>query len=208
VSEFLSALAQHRLLAVVRLRGIGAIQVHRTSAILLDAGLQILEITYDSDAALETLPRLRREFPHAWIGMGTVLDARAAAEAVEAGAQFIVTPGERPSVATAAREAGVALLPGAWTPSEVMRTWDIGCAAVKLFPCSVGGVQHVRDLRAPLPHVPLVAVGGVTLENAGAFLAAGAVALGVGSALTQGIDDAQHLRNTVQTWLEAVRGVA
>lgn len=197
-SGFLEQLRQHRLMAILRLRdGQHPLEL---AVRLLDAGLQILEITVDSPSCFEAVKALRRSHPQAWIGVGTVLEVTAVEPAASAGAQFLVSPGLRPRVAAACLRHGLGYLPGAFTPSEVLNAWDDGCSAVKLFPASLGGAPYLRELRAPLPHIPLVAVGGVKLENAGAFLGAGAVAVGVGSAFTQVAPE--EIPGAVRHWLQ------
>jgi len=116
------------------------------------------------------------------VGAGTVTDADTARRAVEAEAEFIVTPCLVPEVIEVAKRADVAVLPGALTPSEVFRAHSLGGDMVKVFPAqSMGGASYLRALRGPFPHIPLVPTGGITLENVRAMFDAGAAAVGVGS---------------------------
>jgi 2-dehydro-3-deoxyphosphogluconate aldolase / (4S)-4-hydroxy-2-oxoglutarate aldolase len=118
------------------------------------------------------------------VGAGTVTDAETARRAVDAGAEFIVTPCLFPDVIEAARRADVAVLPGALTPTEVFEAFRLGGDMVKVFPIqSVGGAAYLRALRGPFPDIPLVPTGGVTLANVAEMFAAGAAAVGVGSEL-------------------------
>jgi 2-dehydro-3-deoxyphosphogluconate aldolase/(4S)-4-hydroxy-2-oxoglutarate aldolase len=115
------------------------------------------------------------------IGAGTVLTVAQAKEAIEAGASFLVTPGLRPDVARAAHEAGVPIVLGALTPTEVAQAIDLGAAAVKIFPAKAFGPGYFKDLRGPYPGLPLVASGGVNADNAAEFLAQGALAVCAGT---------------------------
>jgi 2-dehydro-3-deoxyphosphogluconate aldolase/(4S)-4-hydroxy-2-oxoglutarate aldolase len=117
------------------------------------------------------------------IGAGTILKADEAKEAIRAGAQFLVAPTLNPEVVRAGLERDVAVIPGAFTATEIAKAWELGAGLVKLFPAGSVGPAYVRDLLGPLSFVPLIASGGVTLENAGAFIRAGAAAIGVGRAL-------------------------
>jgi len=114
------------------------------------------------------------------IGSGTVLTIDSAAAAVAAGATFLVTPHTDPSLIAWACERSIPILAGALSPTEVLAAWRAGASAVKLFPASWNGVAYLRDLRAPFPEIPFVPTGGISLHTAGAFVAAGAVAVGVG----------------------------
>ena len=115
------------------------------------------------------------------VGAGTVLSVPAARRAVDAGAAFLVCPHTDLRLVEWALEHAVPIFPGALTPTEVVRAWDAGATAVKLFPASVVGPAFVREIRGPLPQVPLIPTGGVSADNAGAFISAGAVAVGLGS---------------------------
>lgn len=121
---------------------------------------------------------------------GTVMSTGEAADAVAAGATFLVSPHTDPDLVCWAAARGVAVVPGAFTPTEVAAAWNAGATAVKLFPASVGGPALVRELRGPFAHMAFIPSGGITAENAGAFLAAGAVAVGIGGWLTRNADPA------------------
>jgi 2-dehydro-3-deoxyphosphogluconate aldolase/(4S)-4-hydroxy-2-oxoglutarate aldolase len=161
---------------------------------ILAGGISVFEITMTVPDAPEVIRLLQSRLgDRALIGAGTVLDAAGARDCIDAGAAFIVSPGfDSPTVALA-QEAGVAVMPGALTPTEVITAWKAGADVVKIFPASaLGGASYLRALRGPLPQVKLMPTGGVNLSTARDFLAAGAIALGVGSelvdmsALTQG----------------------
>jgi len=152
---------------------------------LLEAGLTVAEITMTVPNAIDAIAAVAKRFPNqVLIGAGTVTDADTARRAVDAGAEFIVTPCLVPEVIDAGRRADVAVLPGALTPTEVLEAFRLGGDMVKVFPAqSVGGAAYLRALRGPFPEIPLVPTGGVTLDNVREMFGAGAVAVGVGSEL-------------------------
>jgi len=152
---------------------------------ILAGGISVFEITMTIPDAPAVIRALRdRLGGRALIGAGTVLDAADARACIEAGAEFIVSPGFDPATIAAAHEAGIAAMPGALTPTEVIAAWKAGADVVKIFPASaLGGASYLRALKGPLPQIKLMPTGGVNLNTAKDFLAAGAVALGVGSEL-------------------------
>jgi 2-dehydro-3-deoxyphosphogluconate aldolase/(4S)-4-hydroxy-2-oxoglutarate aldolase len=117
------------------------------------------------------------------LGAGTVLDAETARAAIAAGARFIVSPTLSEPVIETCRRHGVASIPGAYTPTEILAAWEMGADLVKVFPARSLGPQYIRDVLAPLPQVRLVPTGGVDLDNAAAFIAAGAAAVAIGGSL-------------------------
>lgn len=148
------------------------------------AGIPALEITIDSPGALDVIRELRTRLLCASIGVGTVLRADDVEAAIDAGAQFVVSPHVDEAVIAASVARGIPALPGAATPTEALRAWHAGASLVKLFPAATGGPAAIGAIRGPLPMIPLVAVGGVDGSNARAYLAAGAAAVGIGSWLT------------------------
>lgn len=152
---------------------------------ILEGGISIFEITLTVPGAVGLIEQLRQRFgDRAVIGAGTVLTAEQAADCLEAGAQFIVSPGlDVPTVELGLRR-GVACMPGALTPTEVIAAHKLGVDMVKIFPCSaMGGASYIKALRGPLPHVKFLPTGGVNATTAREYLAAGASALGIGSEL-------------------------
>jgi 2-dehydro-3-deoxyphosphogluconate aldolase/(4S)-4-hydroxy-2-oxoglutarate aldolase len=150
---------------------------------LQQAGLKVAEITMTVPNAIGAIGAVAKRFAgKVLVGAGTVTDAETARRAVDAGAEFIVTPCLVPEVIDAARRADVAVLPGALTPTEVFEAFRLGGDMVKIFPAqSVGGAAYLRALRGPFPDIPLVPTGGVTLENIADMFTAGAAAVGVGT---------------------------
>jgi 2-dehydro-3-deoxyphosphogluconate aldolase / (4S)-4-hydroxy-2-oxoglutarate aldolase len=179
------------------------------SRTLGEAGVTCLELTLTTPGAVEALARVRAELPgDVALGMGSVIDADQAAACLDAGADFLVSPGVCAEVAVYAAEHGVACYPGGWTPTELLEAWRLGAPAVKLFPAASGGPRHLKDVRAPLPHIPLVPTGGVALEQIADYVAAGAVAVGLGGPLVGDALDGGSLSALAQraaAALEAVR---
>jgi 2-dehydro-3-deoxyphosphogluconate aldolase / (4S)-4-hydroxy-2-oxoglutarate aldolase len=180
---FLDQVAAVPVVAILRAADAGRfLEVGR---VLYEAGVRAVEVTLTSSGALAAFARLREELPpEASLGVGTVRSAADAERAVEAGATYLIAPDFRPEVVDWAVERGVPVVPGALTPTEIAAAWGAGATAVKVFPVSaVGGPAYLKAVRAPLPEVPLVPTGGVGIDDIGAYLAAGAVAVGIGSPL-------------------------
>jgi 2-dehydro-3-deoxyphosphogluconate aldolase/(4S)-4-hydroxy-2-oxoglutarate aldolase len=151
---------------------------------LAEGGVRALEITMTVPRAIELIAEIAPTLPDEFLlGAGTVVDAATARAAIAAGAQFIVGPVFRPEVIAEAHAHEVPVMPGCFTPTEILSAWDAGADVVKVFPATALGPGYLKDVRAPLPHVKLMPTGGVTVDNAGDWIAAGAVAVGVGSAL-------------------------
>lgn len=148
------------------------------------AGIPIVEITMTVPGALDVIARLAAARPEIVIGAGTVMDAEGARQCLDAGAHFITSPGLDLGVVESSLKAGVFVLPGVMTPTDVTAAWRGGADTVKVFPCApLGGPSYVKVLTAPFPHVRFVAAGGVNQQTAGEFILAGAVAVGVGTEL-------------------------
>jgi len=152
---------------------------------VLAAGISIFEITMTVPDAIQVISSLADRFGgRALVGAGTVLGPEDARACIDAGAQFIVSPGLDVATIEAAHDRGVAAIPGALTPTEVITAWKEGADMVKIFPCSaVGGAKYIRALRGPLPQVKLLPTGGITLATVDEYIAAGATALGIGGEL-------------------------
>ncbi len=173
---------------------------------LANAGARIFEITWDAPDAADDLAALRESLAarqpddRCLVGAGTIRSVDAVEVAMEAGAAFGVAPVWDPAVVQAALELGLPFVPGAYTPTEVDAAWRAGATFVKLFPGSSLGPGHVRELRGPLPEVETIVTGGVDATNGPAFIAAGAVAVGVGGSLVNGTPDERR------TLIAAIRG--
>jgi 2-dehydro-3-deoxyphosphogluconate aldolase/(4S)-4-hydroxy-2-oxoglutarate aldolase len=151
---------------------------------IADGGVRALEVTMTVPGAVDVIRALAPEMPGGFLlGAGTVLDAETSKRVIDAGAQFVVSPVFRRSVIDACHKRGVAALPGCFTPTEILDAWEAGADIVKVFPATALGPQFFKDIHGPLPDVRLMPTGGVTLDNAGDWIRAGAYAVGVGTAL-------------------------
>lgn len=151
---------------------------------LVDGGVRAFELTLNDPEAdalhsIEAVARVAADLGLD-VGAGTVLSIEAAQRAIDAGATFLVSPHLDPSLVRWAATRGVPAFPGCSTPTEILTAWRAGAAAVKLFPASVVGPAFLRELRGPFPDIPVVPTGGVTVDSAPSFIAAGAVAVGMG----------------------------
>ncbi len=177
----LEDLARERLLAIVR--GKDAASAIRASLVMLESGVRLLEVSLVTTDAFHVIAEVTRRAPDdCLIGAGTVLSRDDVARAVDSGARFMVTPAVTEAVAESVAR-GIPVLAGVLTPTEVVAAMNLGASAVKLFPAGAGGPAYLRALRGPLPGVPFVPVGGVDAALAAEYLAAGAVAVGIGSPL-------------------------
>lgn len=153
-------------------------------AALVEGGVRALEVTMTVPGAVEHIRRIAQTLPAGFaLGAGTVTDADTVARIAAAGATFIVSPVFRPAVLEAAAAHDLLAAPGCFSPTEVLDAWEGGARLVKVFPATALGPGYLKDLRGPMPHVKLMPTGGVTVENAGEWIAAGAVAVGIGTSL-------------------------
>jgi 2-dehydro-3-deoxyphosphogluconate aldolase/(4S)-4-hydroxy-2-oxoglutarate aldolase len=159
---------------------------------LADGGVRAIEVTMTVPGAVALIAELARSLPSGFVlGAGTVTDAATARAVIDAGARFVVSPVFRREVVQVCLERGIVSAPGCLSPTEILDAHEMGADVVKVFPATALGPQYIKDLRAPMPQLRLMPTGGVTLDNAGDWIRAGAVAVGVGSALvdTKAIDE-------------------
>jgi len=181
-AEVVDAVERAGIVAVIRMKDPGKLQAVVDA--IADGGIRALEITMTVPGAVELIRDLAPKLPEGFIlGAGTVLDAETVARCADAGARYVVSPVFRRSVIDACKARDLAAMPGCFTPTEILDAWDAGADIVKVFPATTLGPSYLKDVRAPLPQVKLMPTGGVTVENAGEWIKAGAVAVGVGSAL-------------------------
>lgn len=180
--ETLDRIRQAGLLAVIR--GPDPELTVKMVDALIAGGVSGIEITYTTPNAAEVVAALARAHGDAIVlGMGTLLEPFQAEEALVAGARFLVSPHTDPALAQAMAATGLPFMLGALTPSEVVAAHKLGSSVVKIFPGSLGGPAYLKSLRAPLPHIRMMPTGGVSADNVGEWLAAGAFAVGAGSEL-------------------------
>ncbi|MFR9775677.1 bifunctional 4-hydroxy-2-oxoglutarate aldolase/2-dehydro-3-deoxy-phosphogluconate aldolase [Micromonospora sp. MS34] len=203
--DLTAELAATRLLAVIR--GTDPAAAVATGTALLAAGVRVVEVALTTPGACDAIAAIRADAPPgALVGAGTVLTPAAVADVAAAGAQFVVTPAVVDSIGAAARR-GLPVAAGALTPTEAYAAVRAGAVAVKLFPASLGGPAYLKALRDPFPDIPFVAVGGVGLADLPGYLAAGAIAVGVGGPLVGDAasgGDLGALRERARAYLAAV----
>ena len=151
---------------------------------LAEGGVRAIEVTMTVPNAVGLIRELAPSLPSTiLLGAGTVVDAQTAGAVIDAGARYVVSPVFRPEVIAECHKRGVAAAPGCFTPTEILNAHDLGADVVKVFPATALGPQFIKDVRAPLPQLKLMPTGGVSLDNAGDWIRAGAIAVGAGSAL-------------------------
>jgi 2-dehydro-3-deoxyphosphogluconate aldolase / (4S)-4-hydroxy-2-oxoglutarate aldolase len=182
--ENLQTILDAKIIAIIRADESG--KLLEVVKALADGGIKALEITMTTPGALEAIKAASERFGNKiLVGVGSVLDAETARAAILAGAEFIVSPVFKPEIVTLANRYSKVVLPSAYTTTEILIAWESGADLIKLFPADNGGPAYLKAIRAPLPHIPLVPVGGVTLENTADFIKAGAAAVGIGGALVK-----------------------
>jgi 2-dehydro-3-deoxyphosphogluconate aldolase/(4S)-4-hydroxy-2-oxoglutarate aldolase len=208
-SEVIQRIRDTGLIPVVRAES--ADQAISAVEAIKAGGVDVLEVTMTVSGAISVIEQLAKAYGgEALIGAGTVLDPETAQACIQAGAQFIVSPALNEETIAFCRDNDIAVFPGALTPTEVLRAWNAGADAVKVFPAgAVGGASYLKALKAPLPQIELVPTGGVNLKTAADFIKAGAMALGVGAdlvdvkALRDG--NAELISERARQFLEIVR---
>lgn len=179
-ATLLEELLASKIVAIIRLSSSQPIQ--ELAKALHRGGVKAIEITMGTPNALEEINKLS-QIEGVIPGVGSVIDAKIAQAAIEAGAQFVVTPISKPEVIQMAHQFDKPILSGAMTPSEILQAYEWGADVVKLFPAANFGLSYFKAVKAPMPHLPIMPTGGITLENASEWIASGAVCLGVGSTL-------------------------
>jgi 2-dehydro-3-deoxyphosphogluconate aldolase/(4S)-4-hydroxy-2-oxoglutarate aldolase len=180
--EALDAILKVGVVAIVRLDS--SAQLQQAAEAIQAGGIRAIEFTMTTPGALDTLREAAKHLnENTVLGAGTVLDAETARAVILAGAKFIVAPNFNPDVIATARRYSVAVIPGAWTPTEIVAAWDSGADIIKIFPASIGGPELIKALRGPLPQIKMIPTGGVDLDTAAAFIKAGSCAVAVGGNL-------------------------
>lgn len=180
--DWLSQLQKQRAIAVIRAP---KLELAREMALAVaTGGMQLIEITWNSDRAGDLIAQLRQRLPECRIGTGTLFNVQQLEIAIACGAEFLFTPHVDPAMIHAAVAKNIPIVPGALTPTEIVKAWSDGASCVKVFPVqAVGGANYIQSLQGPLGHIPLIPTGGVTLDNASELIQAGAVAVGLGGEL-------------------------
>jgi len=204
-------------LELIRQTGVIAIMRARSSDQLLAAaeaikagGVRVIEVTMTTPGALEVIERATKRYcDEVLFGAGSVLDAETARAAILAGAGFVVAPTLNPGAIKLCNRYGIPIMPGCYTPTEMLAALEAGADMIKFFPADFGGPEFVKAVLAPLPQLQIIPVGGVTLDTAANFIRAGAVALGVGSSLINQklleANDLDELQHRAGRFIEEVR---
>ena len=187
---------EHKIVAIVR--GIEPEKCLKVAEALYEGGIRMMEITYDQknpdgwEETANTIGKLAKAMEGKMlIGAGTVTNVKLVELTHKAGGLFIISPDTKADVIRRTRELGMVSMPGALTPTDVTTAWDAGADIIKLFPISCFGPAYMKAIKAPLSHIPMMAVGGITEKNAADYLAAGAIGVGVGGNLAN------------KTWIDA-----
>jgi 2-dehydro-3-deoxyphosphogluconate aldolase/(4S)-4-hydroxy-2-oxoglutarate aldolase len=203
----LEQILEHKIVAI--LRGCKPVNIVEISQALYEGGIRLLEITLNSPGALDAIQQVAARFGDRMvIGAGTVLTVEEVKAAVTAGARFVLSPSLDVDLIRFTRDLGVVSVPGAFTATEILTAYRAGANIVKVFPASVGPA-YFRDIRGPLPQIPLMPTGGVSMDNIRDFQKAGAVAFGVGSALVPasqgvGVGELRELTARAAGYVEAI----
>ena len=180
--EILKSIIESGAVAVIRLSD--ASKLIKIAEAIYKGGISAIEITMTVPNALNLIEKLNQELgSFIQLGVGSVLDAETAKQAIEAGAKYVVSPIFKKEIIETAHKYNLPAIPGAFTPTEIQTAYEAGADIIKIFPADVVGMAFFKGVLAPMPHLKLMPTGGVTLTNAGEWLKAGACAVGVGSAL-------------------------
>lgn len=182
--NLIQQIEQNRIIAIMR--KVPFEKAEQTAAALIEGGIRLLEITFDQKAetpenTLRSIEAIAKKFPEITVGAGTVMTLEQVKLAKDAGATFILAPNMKIPVIQKAKELGMGAVPGAMTPSEIADAYDAGADVVKLFPAGDLGIGYLKAVRAPINHIPIIAVGGVDHKNIADFIRAGAIGAGIGS---------------------------
>lgn len=207
MSNTLATIKASKAVAIIRVTNPN--DIDPIAECLVSAGVKALEITSNTPDYIEGIKRLKQQHPNTCIGAGTITNPQLAREAIEAGAQFLVTPNTSKAVIDTASIANIPILVGAFTPSEIYQAYEWGADLIKVFPSGAVCPDYIASLtRGPFHHIPLVAVGSVDENNASAWMAAGCVGVGFGGSLTQPIfsrEDYKHRSSRIRTLLTSLQ---
>lgn len=186
-------------------------KLEQTAESLVSGGVTALEVTVQSPSAFAMIQTLASKLKgRAVVGAGTVLDSETARLAINSGAEFILSPSLHQDVIRTTLRYGKVSIPGVATPTEMVKAMEWGADMVKLFPAGSLGVQYLKDVRGPLPHIPVVPTGGINLDNVASFFEVGAVAVGVGGSLVDMnlINNRQfdEITSRASRFVDAIRG--
>ena len=180
--EIIKSLLEAKAVAVVRLSD--SSKMIRVAEAIYKGGVSAIEITTSVPNAIEVIKNASKEIgSYMNVGVGTVLNAETAQQAIDAGARYVVSPFYKKEILETAHRNGIPVMPGAFTPTEIQTAYEAGADVIKIFPADVVGMAFFKGVLAPMPYLKLMPTGGVTLANAGDWIKSGACAVGVGTAL-------------------------
>jgi 2-dehydro-3-deoxyphosphogluconate aldolase/(4S)-4-hydroxy-2-oxoglutarate aldolase len=179
-ASLLDQLLATKIIAIIRLSE--SEPIFELANALHRGGVKAIEVTMGTPNALEQINKLS-QIEGVIPGVGSVIDAKTAKAAIEAGAQFVVTPVSKPDIIKMTHQHDKPIFSGAMTPSEILQAYEWGADVVKLFPAANFGLSYLKAVKAPIPHIPIMPTGGITVENATEWIANGAVCLGIGTTL-------------------------
>jgi len=180
--EIISAIKKYKICAIIR--GAEAEKAVKIAQSLFDGGIKLIEVTFNTDKAIEMIEAIKRTMgDKMYVGAGTVLDQETAILAINAGAEFILSPSISEGMIKICNRYGKVAIPGIMTPSEAVRAMELGADILKLFPAGELGPGYLKSIRSPLNHIEFIAVGGINLDNAKSFMKSGAIGLGIGDSL-------------------------
>lgn len=184
VQDMSALLLQEKMVAIFR--GYTGKQADDAAQALVNGGIRLMEVTMNTEGAPDIIARWRERFGReAAVGAGTVIDVETAKAAIDAGAQYLITPNLDEAVISFAAERDIEVWPGVFTPTEMVRAWKAGAKILKLFPLGAMGPHYISEVKGPLQQIPIMATGGVDLTNAELYWKAGASAFGLGSKLVR-----------------------
>jgi len=206
--EKLHLIRETGLIAIIRAQSSDQLIVAADT--IREGGIKVLEVTMTTPGALRVIETATDRFGEdVLFGAGTVLDAPTARAAILAGAGFVVAPTLNVEVISVCQRYSIPVIPGCYTPTEMLNAWEAGASMIKLFPADVGGPALIKSILAPLPQLEIIPVGGVNLESAAGFIRGGAVALGVGGSLINqellDSGDMDQLQGRAAAFVERVR---
>ncbi len=215
-NEVLDRILKEKIVAVVR--GVSSGQIIDLAQALEKGGVTCIEVTFDQSSeekakdTVKAIRRLKEEMgERILVGAGTVMTPAQVREAAQAGAEYMISPNTNDDVIRETKRLGKVSVPGAFTPSEAAHAYETGADIVKIFPAGNVGPSYIKALKAPLKHIPMMATGGITVENCAEFLKAGTDGLGVGGNLVslKLIEEGKfdEITKTAKAYVQAVRGV-
>jgi 2-dehydro-3-deoxyphosphogluconate aldolase / (4S)-4-hydroxy-2-oxoglutarate aldolase len=206
--NYLDYIKTHKIVAIVR--GVRLEDTLPVVQALYDGGIRVVEITLNTPNAFELIEIIVKKFQEKMlVGAGTVLSTKEVKQAIGVGAKFIISPNLNAEVVKLTKKLGAISIPGAFTPSEIVTAYTLGADIIKVFPAT-NGIEFIKNIKGPLPQIPLMPTGGVMLENIQDFKQVGAVAFGIGSALVDAKNEVnnqflQELTHKAQQFVEAVK---